>query len=51
MDLVRGIMRMAIAKKLTAIAGLVGAFMLHLIIGAIYRWNMISRYVSVRFDE
>ena len=42
MDLLKGIMRMARSEKLAAVSGLVGACLLHLIVGAIYRWNMIT---------
>ena len=51
MDLLRGIMRMARNEKLAAVSGLVGACLLHLIVGAIYRWNMIAEYVGAHFDE
>ena len=49
MDLLRGIMKMAMSKQLAALAGLTGAFMLHLIIGAIYSWNMITNHVAIHF--
>lgn len=47
MDLFRGILEMAKSKQLQAIGGLGGAFMIHLIVGAIYRWNMINGYVGM----
>ena len=42
---------MAKSKQFTAIAGLLGAFLIHLIVGAIYRWNMVSGYVGVYFNN
>jgi len=42
---------MANSKKVAAICGLLGAFAIHLIVGAIYRWNMITYYVAVQFDN
>jgi hypothetical protein len=47
MDLIRGIFLMAKSKQLAAVGGLLGAFMIHLIVGAIYRWNMITDYVGM----
>jgi len=41
---------MAKSKQLAAICGLIGAFLIHLIVGAIYRWNMITGYVGIYFD-
>ena len=38
---------MAKSKQLAAISGLLGAFAIHLIVGAIYRWNMIADYVGL----
>jgi hypothetical protein len=49
MDLFRGIMLMAKSKQLAAISGLLGAFAIHLIVGAIYRWNMIAGYVGIYY--
>ena len=43
-------MNMTKSKKITAILGLSGAFCLHLIVGAIYRWNMITDYVSLQYN-
>lgn len=42
---------MAKSKQFSAIGGLVGAFMVHLIVGAIYRWNMITGYVGLYFGS
>jgi hypothetical protein len=50
MDLFKGIMGMAKSKQLAAIGGLLGAFCIHLIVGAIYRWNMITGYVGTFYD-
>ena len=41
---------MAKSKQLAAIGGLLGAFAIHLIVGAIYRWNMITGYVGIYFE-
>jgi len=41
---------MAKSKQLAAISGLLGAFLIHLIVGAIYRWNMITEYVTIYYD-
>ena len=49
MDLFKGIMLMAKSKQMAAIGGLLGAFCMHLIVGAIYRWNMITGYVGIYF--
>ena len=46
-DLFKGIGLMAKSKQLAAISGLLGAFTIHLIVGAIYRWNMIADYVGL----
>lgn len=51
MDLFRRILNMAKSKQLAALSGLIGAFMIHLVVGAIYRWNMISYYVGVYYDD
>lgn len=40
---------MAKSKQLAAISGLTGAFAIHLIVGAIYRWNMIAEYVGIYY--
>jgi hypothetical protein len=48
-DLFKGIMLMAKSKQLAAISGLTGAFAIHLIVGAIYRWNMIAEYVGIYY--
>lgn len=49
-DLFKGIMLMAKSKQVTAICGLLGGFMIHLIVGAIYRWNMIAGYVGLYYN-
>lgn len=49
-DLFRGIMLMAKSKQVTAICGLLGAFCIHLVVGAIYRWNMITGYVGLYYS-
>ena len=49
-DLFKGIGLMAKSKQLAAISGLLGAFAIHLIVGAIYRWNMIAEYVGMFYD-
>ena len=49
MDLFKGITLMAKSKKVAAICGLIGAFTIHLIVGAIYRWNMITDYVGIYY--
>ena len=49
-DLFKGIQLMAKSKQLAAIFGLLGAFAIHLIVGAIYRWNMITEYVGIFYD-
>lgn len=41
---------MAKSKQLAAVSGLLGAFTIHLIVGAIYRWNMITGYVSIYYE-
>ena len=41
---------MAKSKQVTAICGLLGAFFIHLIVGAIYRWNMITGYIGLYYD-
>lgn len=41
---------MAKSKQLAAICGLVGAFLIHLIVGAIYRWNMVNGYVGYYYN-
>lgn len=41
---------MAKSKQLAAISGLMGAFAIHLIVGAIYRWNMITEYVGIYYE-
>lgn len=41
---------MAKSKQMAAVGGLLGAFMIHMIVGAIYRWNMITGYVSIYYD-
>ena len=41
---------MAKSKQLAAISGLIGAFIIHLIVGAIYRWNMITDYVGIYYN-
>ena len=41
---------MAKSKQLAAISGLLGAFAIHLIVGAIYRWNMITDYVGIHYN-
>jgi len=41
---------MAKSKQLAAVGGLLGAFAIHLIVGAIYRWNMITGYVSLFYE-
>ncbi|CAM6005796.1 unnamed protein product [Sphagnum balticum] len=46
MDMFKGIMRMAKSKQLASLSGLLGALCIHLIVGAIYRWNMITGYVG-----
>ena len=48
-DLYKGIRLMAKSKQLAAIGGLLGSFMIHLIVGAIYRWNMITDYVGIYY--
>lgn len=48
--MVKGIRLMAKSKQLAAISGLLGAFTIHLIVGAIYRWNMITEYVSIYYE-
>jgi len=42
---------MAKSKQIIAIAGLIGAFMIHLVVGAIYRWNMIAGYVGMYYNS
>jgi hypothetical protein len=41
---------MAKSKQVAAIGGLLGAFLIHLVVGAIYRWNMITGYVGLYFN-
>ncbi len=45
------IMQMAKSKQMIAIGGLIGAFMIHLVVGAIYRWNMIAGYVGMYYNS
>lgn len=49
-DLFKGIMLMAKSKQVTAICGLLGGFLIHLVVGAIYRWNMITGYVGLYYE-
>lgn len=49
-DLYKVIHLMAKSKQLAAISGLLGAFAIHLIVGAIYRWNMIAGYVGIYYE-
>jgi hypothetical protein len=42
---------MAKSKQVTAICGLIGGFMIHLIVGAIYRWNMIAGYIGLYYSS
>lgn len=42
-------MTMARSKQVVALCGLAGAFMVHLVVGAIYRWNMITGYVRLYY--
>jgi len=49
-DLFKGIFQMAKSNQVAAISGLLGAFMIHLIVGAIYRWNMITGYVGMYYN-
>ena len=42
---------MAKSKQLAAVCGLLGAFTIHLIVGAIYRWNMIAEYVGIYYES
>lgn len=37
-------------NQFVAFSGLIGAFIVHLIIGAIYRWNMIAGYVGIYYE-
>jgi hypothetical protein len=48
-DLFRSIMLMAKSKQVTAVCGLMGGFFIHLIVGAIYRWNMITGYIGLYY--
>jgi len=48
-DLYKVIHLMAKSKQLAAVSGLLGAFTIHLIVGAIYRWNMITDYVGLYY--
>lgn len=50
MDLFKIISSMARSKKIKAILGLIGAFMIHMVVGGIYRWNMIGDYISIYYD-
>jgi hypothetical protein len=43
-------MLMAKSKQVTAICGLLGGFLIHLVVGAIYRWNMITGYVGLYYS-
>jgi hypothetical protein len=49
-DLFKNILNMAKSIKLAAISGIAGAFLIHLIVGAIYRWNMITGYVGIYYQ-
>lgn len=49
MDLFKGIRLMAKSKQATAICGLFGGFLIHLVVGAIYRWNMITGYIGLYY--
>ena len=49
-DLFNNIKLMAKSKQVTAVCGLLGALMIHLVVGAIYRWNMITGYVGLYYD-
>ena len=50
MDLFRMICLMAKSKQLAAVFGLIGGCLVHLIVGAIYRWNMITEHVGIYFS-
>jgi hypothetical protein len=50
MDLFKIISSMARSNKIKAILGLLGAFMIHMVVGGIYRWNMIGDYISIYYD-
>jgi hypothetical protein len=49
-DLFKNILNMAKSTKLAAISGIAGAFLIHLTVGAIYRWNMISGYARTYYQ-
>lgn len=41
---------MAKSKQLAAVSGILGACAIHMIVGAIYRWNMITDYVGIYYQ-
>ena len=51
MDLFRMICLMAKSKQLAAVSGLLGGCLVHLVVGAIYRWNMIAEHVGIYFGS
>jgi len=43
-------MKMQKYHKIIAICGILGAFMIHIVVGAIHRWIMIAQYVNIQYN-